>query len=60
MYYAVSHFGPQWRIMEDGRRSIIAMHLELSEDDVKKVFRYFEENNPAVEEIPEIEVLQEH
>ena len=59
MYYAVSHFGPQWRIMEDGRPSIIAMHVELSDEDVNKVVRYFEKNNPAVEEIPELEVFAE-
>jgi hypothetical protein len=68
MYYAVAHFGPQWKnvyehrtvgkaTMRSSRPVDMVEGVELSEDQAQAILRYFEENNPALEEIPELEVV---
>jgi hypothetical protein len=69
MYWAVEHFGPQWKVVYEtrvrdnekpmtvGKPVDIVEPRELSEQEAKAAIRYFETHNPSLDEIPALDVM---
>jgi uncharacterized protein DUF1353 len=52
MYWAVYNFGPRWSRPGEPTFRIMAAPVQPGEELVKKAEEYFEQHDPAVEEIP--------
>jgi uncharacterized protein DUF1353 len=69
MYYAVATFGPRWQMVYEaqsiGPKTVtkaepvdIVDAVEVSEKDAKAILDYFEKNNPALDEVPELKIVE--
>lgn len=68
MYYAVTHYGPQWKVVREvrilgGGGSVwasdavdVVERKELTKEEAQAVIEYFEKNNPELEAVATIEI----